>query len=118
MADFPTPFDGVAALYPVTAAKRYPVAVLQFTDFTEQRYRQSAGVSRFTLQLDQITKAEKDEIVEFFSDSKGSFDATWSLVLGADTYDYMAFAEDKLTATEQSNGIWSMTINVIQTRKN
>jgi hypothetical protein len=52
------------------------------------------------------------------SDLKGSFDATWSLVLGADTYDYMAFAEDKLTATEQSNGIWSMTINVIQTRKN
>ena len=115
---FPTPFAGQSVLYPVTAAKRYPVAVLKFTDMTEQRYRQSAGVSRFTLQLDQISKAEKDAIFAFFDSSKGSFDSLWDITIGADNYDYMAFANDTLEATERENGAWSMSIPLVQTRKN
>lgn len=118
MATFPTPFAGKSALYPVTIAKRYPVAVLKFTDATEQRYRQSAAVSRFVLQIDQSTRAEKDAITDFFETVKGSFDATWDMTLGGVFYNYLAFADDKLTATESSNGIWSLTANILQTRKN
>lgn len=118
MANFPTPFAGQAALYPVTAAKRYPVMIVQFDDGTEQRYRQSAAVSRFNLVLGQITKEEKDAIVSFFNDCKGSFDATWNLVLGADTYNHMAFASDEIKPVEQSNGMWSLNVSLVQTRKN
>jgi len=118
MASFPTPFGGVAALYPVTLAKRYPVAILQFTDATEQRYRQSAAVHRLTLRLDEITGAEKTEIVDFFNDSKGSFDSTWDLTLAGVTYDYLRFAADTMTATENENGTWSMSVEIEQTRKN
>lgn len=115
---FPTPFNGVSALYPLTAAKRFPVAVLKFTDGTEQRFRQCAGVSAFTLELNQITKTEKDAIFTFFNTCKGTFDATWSITLGSDTYSYMAFADDKLDATETTPGIWSMSVKLVQARKN
>lgn len=115
---FPTPFDGNAALYPLTIAKRYPVAVLKFTDGTEQRYRQAAGLNAFTLELSEITAAEKDAIVDFFETVKGSFDATWDLVLAGTTYGYMAFADDKIEATEGASGVWSMSVRLVQTRKN
>ena len=118
MATFPTPFGGSSALYPVTAGKRRAVAVHIFTDATEQRYRQSAEVSAFTLVLSGITKTAKDAVMDFFDTAKGSFDATWDITLGADSYDYMAFAEDSLTATESDNGLWAMTVPVVQTRKN
>lgn len=115
---FPTPFSGVAALYPVSIAKRYPVRVLQFDDGTEQRFRQSAAVQRLVLTLDGITGDEKDEIVDFFNTSKGSFDATWSITLGGNTYSYMAFDSDSLEAVEREENSWSMTIRLVQNRKN
>lgn len=115
---FPTPFGGVSALYPLTQAKRYPVAVLKFSDGTEQRYRQAAGLNSFTLELAEITATEKDAIVDFFETCKGSFDATWDLVLAGTTYSYMAFADDKIDATESTAGVWSMSIRLVQTRKN
>ena len=115
---FPTPFNGVSALYPLTAAKRFPVAVLKFTDGTEQRFRQCAGVSAFTLELNQITKTEKDAIFTFFNTCKGTFDATWSITLGSDTYSYMAFADDAIKPTENESGKWSLNIQLVQTRKN
>lgn len=118
MAAFPTPFAGVSTLYPLTTAKRYPVGVLKFDDGTEQRFRQCAGLNSFTLALDQITGDEKDAIVDFFETSKGSFDATWDLVIGATTYSYMAFADDKISATQGESGAWSLTVRLVQTRKN
>jgi hypothetical protein len=118
MATFPTPFTGLSALFPITTAKRFPVAVFKFTDMTEQRYRESAGLNAFTLQFDAITTAEKDEIVTFFSDSKGSFDATWSITLGVDTFDYMAFASDTIAPVMGIDGVWSLSVNIVQTRKN
>ena len=117
MADFPTPFSGAAALYPTTIARRMPVAVLKYTDATEQRYRQSAGVDRVTLELTGISKDAKDDIVDFFETCKGSFDATWSITLGDSVYPYMAFASDELKATETESGMWSMSIPLTQTRK-
>lgn len=118
MASFPTPFSGEPALYPATVGKRYQVTVHKFDDATEQRYRQSAGVHRLTLTLDGITKSEKDSVVDFFNDSKGSFDATWDITLGGVLYDYMAFADDEIAAVERENGVWSLTVQVVQTRKN
>lgn len=115
---FPTPFAGVAALYPLTHAKRYQVAVLKFTDGTEQRYRQSAGLNSFTLELAEMTTTEKDAIVDFFDTSKGSFDATWDIVINATTYSYMAFAEDKISPVWSDSGTWSLSVRLVQTRKN
>lgn len=117
MADFPTPFAGAAALYPLTQEKRFPVTVLQFSDFTEQRYVRSAGLSRFRLQLTGISKAAKDDIVDFFETCKGTFDATWSIEIAGVIYDYMAFADDTLAAVESEQG-WSLNVDLVQTRKN
>lgn len=115
---FPTPFAGTSALYPLTTAKRYPVGVLKFTDGTEQRFRQAAGLNSFVLSLDQITGDEKDAILSFFETAKGSFDATWDIVINSTTYSYMAFADDKISPTQGENGAWSLTIRLVQTRKN
>ena len=115
---FPTPFNGVSALYPVTRDNRYRVQILKFDDGTEQRYRQSEGVARFTLSMSEITKTEKDSIVSFFNTCKGSFDATWDIVLGGTTYGYMAFADDAIKPTENESGKWSLNIQLVQTRKN
>jgi hypothetical protein len=118
MAAFPAPFAGATALYPLIQEKRFPVAVLQFTDFTEQRYRQSAGLAAFTLECYGIDVSAKEDIVEFFEDSKGSFDATWSITIGATTYNYMAFLEDAITAVELQDGMWAVSAKIVQTRKN
>jgi len=118
MASFPTPFAGVSALYPLTSSKRYPTAIQKWTDATETRWRQSAGLQRLTLQLDQMTKTEKDSIMSFFATCKGSFDATWDITISGTLYDYMAFAADSLMPVEQAGGVWSLTIALVQTRKN
>ena len=115
---FPTPFAGVAALSPLTAASRRPVGVLVFDDGTEQRFVQSAGLTRFVLELSEISTDEKQQIVDFFETSKGSFDATWSIVIDAASYDFMAFADDTIAPQQTSAGVWSMTLNLVQTRKN
>lgn len=116
MPDFPTPFDGAAALYPVTQARRFPVAVLKFSDGSEQRYRQSAGVDRLVLELGEITKAEKDAIMDFAADCKGSF-TTFDITLDGEVFPYMAFAEDDFRPVEKESGVWSMSIPLVQTRK-
>ncbi len=118
MASFPTPFSGQPALYPTTIAYRRPVSIQQFTDGTEQRFRRCAQLNGFTLTLSEITKAEKDLVVTFFNDNKGSFDSTWNITLGGTLYDYMAFASDEIAPVERTNGVWSLSVQLVQTRKN
>lgn len=118
MASFPTVFTTSVALYPVTNAQRYPVTVLQFTDRTEQRWRESAAVRKFVLELNGLTGAERDSIISFYETMKGGFDATWDLTLAGTLYSYLCFAEDSITVTEGIDRTWSMSIPIIQTRKN
>ena len=117
MASFPTLFSGVVSLYPLTQGSRIPVQILQFSDFSEQRFKQSAELARFTLTLDDLSATDKATVVTFFETAKGSFDATWDITVSGNTYSYMAFASDELQCTE-SDGGWSLNVACVQTRKN
>lgn len=118
MADFPQLFGGQAALYPLQTEKRFDVTVLQFSDFTEQRFVRSAGLNRFSLRLAGMSTAEKQDILDFFETTKGSYDATWTLTIAGTDYDYMAFAADQMSCVEGEDGTWSIACEVVQTRKN
>jgi len=118
MASFPALFSGAISLYPLTRGRRQPVAIQQWSDFSEQRWVQSAEVGRFQLTIDDVNATDKATIVTFFTNRKGSFDATWDLTIGADTYSYLAFEDNSLTCTETTDGLWSIRVTAVQTRKN
>jgi hypothetical protein len=118
MASFPALFSGVVSLYPLTRGRRQPVAIQQWSDFSEQRWVQSAEVARFQLTIEDVNATDKATIVTFFENRKGSFDATWDITIGSDTYDYMAFEDDELNCTESTDGLWSIRVAAVQTRKN
>jgi hypothetical protein len=115
---FPTPFGGVVALAPLTAIDRRPTQVLQFDDGSEQRFRQSAGLTHFQLDLSEISTDEKQEVFDFFETCKGSFDSTWTITVDAVDHEHIAFAEDRISATQGTDGTWSLTVKLVQTRKN
>lgn len=118
MASFPALFSGVVSLYPLTQASRIPVQVLQFSDFSEQRWKQCSELARFSLSLDSISATDKATIVSFFEVTKGSFDATWDITVSGTTYGYMAFESDELQCMESDDGLWRLTVSCVQTRKN
>jgi len=110
MASFPTPFAGSVALYPVTTVSRRPVAILQFSDFTEQRWKRCVPLARFRLDLQQITYTELSAIRTFFDSVKGGFDSTWDITLNGVTYTNMTFETDTLESREIDQGIYSLTL--------
>jgi hypothetical protein len=118
MASFPALFSGAVSLYPLTRGRRFPVAIQQWSDFTEQRWVQSAELSRFRLTIDDVDAADKATIISFFEGRKGSFDSTWDITIGGTTYSYLAFESDELSCTESTEGLWSIQVSAIQTRKN
>jgi hypothetical protein len=118
MASFPALFSGSVSLYPLTRGRRFPVAIQQWSDYSEQRWVQSAEVSRFQLTIDDVNATDKGSIVTFFEGRKGSFDATWDITIGGTTYNYLAFEDDELACTEATDGLWSIRVAAVQTRKN
>lgn len=115
MASFPTPFGGVVTLYPLTEMDRRPTKILQFSDFSEQRWRQCSGMARFVLQMDRITYAEASAVKTFFDSAKGGFDNTWDIAIGGVTYDNMAFETDVFELKESERGIYSLRLPCRQT---
>ncbi len=118
MASFPALFSGSVSLYPLTRGRRMPVAIQEWSDFSEQRWRRSAELARIQLTFDDVATADKEAIVTFFEERKGSFDATWDITVGGSTYSYMAFDSDELTCPESTPGLWSLQLTAVQTRKN
>src|SRR5687768_8308563 len=112
MASFPALFSGSAALYPLTEESRIPAGILQFTDFTEQRFVRGANLARFVLVFDGIRKEDRDAIEDFFGDRKGGFDATWDLTLGGVTYQNMCFESDDFYCRETEPELWTVTLPV------
>ena len=110
MASFPTPFAGKVALYPVTIASRRPVAILQFSDFTEQRWKRCSPLARFRIDLQQINYTELSALRTFFDSVKGGFDSTWDITLGGVTYDNMTFETDVFEARETEPGIYALSL--------
>jgi hypothetical protein len=118
MASFPTLASGAAVLLPLTQTLHSPVRILQFGDFSTQRFRLSATLRRFQLQLDGLSYADYVSVRDFFEARKGAFDSTWDLTVSGTTYSYLAFESDELAAVENSDSQFTMTIPIRQVRKN
>ena len=118
MASFPALFSGVVTLYPVTQGERRPVGILQFSDFTEQRFRKSAPLARFVLTLEDLKEADRITIETFFDSVRGGFDSTWDITLDGATYSHMAFETDTMEQKQVAGNLWSVSLPCRQVRKN
>lgn len=75
--------DGRATcLYPVTREPQFLTGISQGLNFSEMRRKRRPPLTRLVLTYNSMTAAETAAIVTFFDAQRGSFDATWDLVLG------------------------------------
>lgn len=118
MASFPTLTTGAAVLHPLQQAIHAPARVLEFGDYTTQRFPLSAPLRRMTLQLDGISYTDYVSVRNFFEARNGAFEATWDITVSGSTYSYMAFDADELAAVENTDRQFSISIPVRQVRKN
>lgn len=110
MANFPTVFGGAVTLYPLTVTNRRPVAVIQFADLSEQRWKRCAGTKAFRLRFSQINWSEANQILTFFDSVKGGFDSTWSITINGTTYNNMVFDGDTYELKETERGIYTIEL--------
>lgn len=118
MASFPTLTTGAAVLLGVQLAYRTPCRSLQFGDMSQQRFVISATLQKLTLQLDGLNLVDYVQVRDFFEACKGAFDATWDLTISGTTYSYLAFDTDELSAVENVDRQFTITLPVRQVRKN
>jgi hypothetical protein len=114
MASFPTLSTGTAVLEPLVQSISIPMRIVQFGDFTEQRYRLRAALRRFTLNFMGISKADMQSILSFFEDCKGAYDKTWDLAVNTETFSNLAFDTDELRAEEVELNIFNLSFHVVQ----
>lgn len=115
MASFPTLYSSTIALYPVTRTAHRGVQVLEFTNFTEQRWKNGAPLEAFTLQFSDMPLADMLTLRAFFDARKGGFDSTWDLTLGGVTYSNMVFESDSFDSVERFGG-YSVTLTAKQVK--
>ena len=118
MASFPTLASGAVALYPVSRDTAYPVKTVRFLDDTEQRWKQGAALERFTLAYTDLSAADRDTLQTFFDSVKGTYDSTWDITIGGDTYSYCCFEDDAPQWQERTAESWDVTFKIRQVRKN
>jgi hypothetical protein len=69
---FPVLKTGALAQYPATRTLEYKTDVIEFTDGTEQRYRQrGARVNRWVVRLELLDETEMSRLAEFFNAAAG-----------------------------------------------
>lgn len=113
MATFPTLLSGHASVrYPLTESTRIGVQVLEFTDFSEQRWRTGATLTAFTLSFGDLRWDDVATLRAFFDARKGSFEP-FELTIAGDTYQHVVFVNDTFEASE-NGGAWSVELPVRQ----
>lgn len=111
MASFPAVFNGSVALYPLTEGVQIPVGVLEYTNFTQQRFVAGKAIQRFNLVLEQVSKTSRDSLQTFFDSVKGGFDKTWDITVGGVLYENMVFETDAFVDREgDTPESWSITL--------
>jgi hypothetical protein len=109
MPSFPVTIAAKMALnYPLSRTSRFNTGVVRFADDTEQRWQRQA----------YLTRAERDAVVAFYITRKGRF-APFDITVDAVLYQYMLFASDTLSFTEDPlPERWNMQIELLQIRAN
>lgn len=115
---FPALFSGQVALFPLEESTRIPVEVLEYTDFTEQRWPECAPLRRFVIHCEGIKKADRDSIQSFIDTQKGGFDKTWDITVAGNLYSNMMFLSDEFHPVENEPEHWTFSLACAQSRKN
>jgi hypothetical protein len=103
MAYFPTPSFGQVTMVPVQRMVQRSTVIVYFGDDSEQRWRSSIPVARFTLKFTNIAGYDVEVLRQFFQAGKGMYDVTWSLVFDGSTYDNCGFDQDDFPVHEPSD---------------
>lgn len=118
MADFPTLSSGKTAMYPVVETVQFRTGMVRMLNDTEQRWRKQSPLRDFVLEFQKISRADKETLRTWFNSVKGSFDATWNLTLGSDTWAYCVFTDDEWVERENTPMFYDVSLKIRQTRKN
>jgi hypothetical protein len=105
-------------MHPATRSHTFDTAVNVFEDGGEQRWARRAKLVNLVLNIKRVNSTDRDSVDTFWASTKGSFDSTWDITLGSDTYYYMGFQDNILTWVETTPGRFSAKIRCRQTRKN
>jgi hypothetical protein len=117
MANFPTLKSGVVNKYPTTATTRRATKVIQFVDDHEQRWKIAKGLASFNLVYSSLNGYDLSILRNFFRTTKGAFDNTFSITIGAITYDNCGFEDDTFEPTEGTRpNVYDITLRVKQTK--
>jgi hypothetical protein len=96
---FPKLSSGAITQYPSTRELEQRTRIIQYTDGTEQRISRKAGhLRRWFIHLDQLSEAESDNVLTFFSQCRGraeefDFKDPWS----GSVIPHCRFEQDDLT---------------------
>ncbi len=112
MASFPPIASGAVTRYPLRRAIVARTTTIEFLNGSEQRYSEGRGGHSFRLVLDRLKTADMLTVRTFFESTKGGFDATWDITIGTETIVNCYFESDEWTATESSEGLWQLSLDV------
>jgi hypothetical protein len=112
MPSFPTISSGAVTRYPLTRTTVARTTIFEFVNGSEQRIIEGKGSQLFRLQFDRLKTADMLTVRTFFEDRKGGFDQTWDITIGAETITNCYFDGDEFSATEASEGLWAVSLDV------
>lgn len=121
---FPNLASGAVSIrYPLAQTVQANTEVIQFVNGSERRWRNATKLQAFTLTYTDVNSYDLSTILEFFTTMKGRFvdDSlanTFSLTLGANTWNYCVFDQDDFTEIESKIGRYSFQLKIRQVRKN
>lgn len=111
---FPEVIGGEISLWPVQRTMRRPVYVCQFSDGTEQRWRDAPALVEFSLTLEHLDSDALQEIGTFFDQVQGSRNE-FEIVIGGQTFEHMILMDDSLVQTLTASG-WAVQARCRQRR--
>jgi hypothetical protein len=114
MASFPQLGRSAVAQYPSSRALESSIAVLQYADGTEQRFRTRAKPTRrWSIRLSDVTPEELFAIEAFFLEQQGQY-GSFSFTDPWDGTEYpdCSFESDEFSAESFAEGRAATTLNI------
>jgi hypothetical protein len=110
------PVRGTApALYPLNRGLNLDVAIVRFMNGAEQRWKRHAPLNSFGLHYARLNFTDASALNTFLTGTaQGMFNSTWSITLGADTYNNLGLDTD--TWTIRNDRRYSLELKCSQTQ--
>jgi hypothetical protein len=114
----PTVRNGSVALYPLKRSNLITTEVQRFVNASEQRWQCHAPLQQFELQYRGLFPADRDALKQFYADTKGAFDPTWSFTLPPNTYTTCTFLDDSFQSVENAQpGLYDVALRFRQVKQ-